>query len=80
VYTTDPRHDKNAQKLKIISWPDFRALIPTDWDPGLSTPFDPIAAKVAEHSAIEVAIINGERISEVVSYLEGRPFIGTRIH
>jgi uridylate kinase len=79
VYTADPRKDANAEKIKTISWAEFRALIPSDWDPGLSSPFDPIAAKVAERDNIEVAIINGNKLEEVVKYLDGEQFVGTRI-
>lgn len=79
VYTADPRKNPEATKIETISWPDFRALIPSDWDPGLSSPFDPIAAKAAEYDNIEVAIINGERLSEVAKYLDHEAFIGTLI-
>ena len=79
VYTADPRTDPNATKIEDISWADFRALIPADWDPGLSSPFDPIAAKTAERDTIEVAIINGSRLEEVSNYLKGSKFIGTKI-
>ena len=79
VYTADPRTNPDAKKIESISWTDFRALIPADWDPGLSSPFDPIAAKVAQRDNIEVAIINGDKLDEVVKYLEGENFIGTKI-
>lgn len=79
VYTTDPRIEPSATKIETISWSNFRALIPADWDPGLSSPFDPIAAKVAQRDNIEVAIINGTRLDEVVKYLEGEAFVGTKI-
>jgi uridylate kinase len=79
VYTADPRTNPSATKIETISWSNFRALIPADWDPGLSSPFDPIAAKVAERDNIEVAIINGTRLDEVVKYLEGEAFVGTKI-
>lgn len=80
VYTADPRKDPNAQKIEEVSWSDFRKLIPEDWDPGLSSPFDPIAAREAERLAIEVAIINGAKLAELENYLDGEPFLGTRIH
>ncbi len=79
VYTDDPRVNPDAKKIETINWTDFRALIPADWDPGLSSPFDPIAAKVAQKDNLEVAIINGSRLDEVVKYLDGEKFIGTRI-
>jgi len=79
VYTADPRTDETATKIETISWTDFRALIPTDWDPGLSAPFDPIAAKEADETNIEVAIINGDKPGELTNYLDGEAFIGTLI-
>jgi uridylate kinase len=79
VYTADPRTDSTATKIETISWSDFRALVPTDWDPGLSAPFDPIAAKEADETNIEVAIINGDKPEALANYLDGKEFIGTLI-
>ncbi|MAZ56397.1 UMP kinase [bacterium] len=80
VYTADPKADSEAEKLTNITWTEFRKLIPSEWDPGLSSPFDPVAAKLAEEQGIEVANINGARIEELKKYLNGEEFIGTRIH
>jgi uridylate kinase len=80
VYTADPRKDATAEKIEVIPWEAFRALIPTEWDPGLSSPFDPIAAREAERDGIEVAIINGNKLEEVEKYLSGNSFTGTKIH
>ncbi|MCA9366353.1 UMP kinase [Candidatus Kaiserbacteria bacterium] len=80
VYTADPRRDETAEKIEDITWTDFRKLIPEDWDPGLSTPFDPVAAREAEAHDIEVAAINGAHLEELQKYLRGENFIGTRIH
>jgi uridylate kinase len=79
VYTADPRQDETAEKIEHISWADFRQLIPAEWDPGLSSPFDPVAAKEAEANSIGVAIINGTNLSEVTKYLNDQAFIGTKI-
>ncbi len=79
VYTADPRIDPHAEKIEKISWADFRKLIPTEWNPGLSSPFDPVAAKKADELGLEVAIINGEKLSELKNYLEEKPFAGTII-
>lgn len=77
AYTKDPNKYKNAEKIKESSWPAFRALLPKDWDPGLNSPFDPIAAREAEKLGLEVAIINGARLGEVKKYLGGKKFVGT---
>lgn len=79
VYTDDPRKNPEAEKIENISWSDFRALIPDEWDPGLSSPFDPVAAKEAHEKNIEVAIINGERPDALEAYLAKESFIGTKI-
>ena len=79
VYDSDTKKNKNAKKIEKINWADFRKLIPEEWDPGLSAPFDPIAAKEAEELGLEVAIINGAKLEEFSNYLDGRPFVGTVI-
>lgn len=80
VYTADPKKDPKATPIKEIVWGEFRKLIPTEWDPGLSSPFDPIAARAAEEKGIEVACINGDKLTELKNYLSHQNFIGTRIH
>jgi uridylate kinase len=80
IYTADPKIDPTAEKIEDITWAKFRTLIPDEWDPGLSSPFDPVAAKEAEQKNIEVASIDGSKLSSLRNYLEGKPFTGTRIH
>lgn len=80
VYTDDPKKNPEAEKIEDITWADFRKLIPEEWNPGLSAPFDPVAAKLAEEKGIEVANINGTKLEEIKKYLHGDVFVGTRIH
>lgn len=80
VYTDNPKTNPDAEKIETITWTEFRKLIPENWDPGLSAPFDPVAARAAEALGLEVAQINGARLAELDNYLTGAPFIGTRIH
>ena len=75
----DPRTNPDAKRFENISWSDFRALIPKEWDPGLSSPFDPIAAKEAEAMKLEVAIMNGAHLDEFEKYLSGESFAGTTV-
>ncbi len=79
VYDSDPRNNPDAKKFESISWSEYRKLIPEDWNPGLSTPFDPIAAKEAESSGIEVSIMNGKPLDNFAEYLRGGKFKGTVI-
>lgn len=80
VYSEDPKKNPAAARIEDITWSDFRKLIPSEWSPGLSSPFDPVAAREAETLSIEVAIINGEKPEEIEKYLRGEAFVGTRIH
>lgn len=79
AYNGDPARDQSAVPIKEISWKEFRKLIPKTWDPGLSSPFDPVASKEAERLGLEVAIIHGKKLKNLEAYIEGRPFIGTQI-
>jgi uridylate kinase len=79
VYTDNPKTNPAAEKIETISWTDFRKLIPETWDPGLSSPFDPVAAREAERLNLEVAAINGTRLDALAAYLNNESFIGTRI-
>ena len=79
VYTDDPATNPDAQKIEKTNWSEFRELIPEEWNPGMSAPFDPVAAKSAERSGMEVAIINGSRPDALANYLAGEAFIGTMI-
>lgn len=78
VYTADPKTDPSAQKIEKTSWDDFRKLLPEAWDPGLSAPFDPVAAEEAQGASMEVAVV-GPSLPELDNYLSGKPFKGTLI-
>lgn len=79
VYDKDPRKFKNAKPIGEISWKEFRKIIPKKWDPGLSSPFDPVASKMAAKDKIEVAVINGKNLKEFKDYLANKKFVGTKI-
>lgn len=79
VYDSDPKINQSAKKIEKISWTDYRGLIPKEWNPGLNSPFDPIASEMAEKDGIEVIIMNGKPIDNLVKYLNGEEFLGTII-
>jgi len=80
VYDADPKINPDAKKIEKISWADYRTLIPAEWNPGLNSPFDPIASKMAEAEGIEVIIMNGKPIENLANYLDGKEFLGTTIY
>ena len=79
AYDKDPNKYPDAKKIEEISWTEYRKLIPAEWNPGLSTPFDPIASKIAEEEKLEVSILNGKNIANLEKCLNGEEFIGTKI-
>ena len=79
VYDSDPKINPNAKKIEKISWAEYRKLIPSDWNPGLYSPFDPIASKMAEEEGMEVIIMNGKPIDNLAKCLNREKFLGTVI-
>jgi len=79
AYDKDPNKYPDAKIIKESSWKDFRALLPKEWNPGLSSPFDPIAAEKAESLSLEVVIVNGRNIENLKNYIDNKEFVGTVI-
>lgn len=79
VYDKDPKTNPDAEKIEKLPWAEYRKLIPKEWDPGLNSPFDPIASELAEREGIEVIIMNGKPITNLANCLNGENFIGTTI-
>ncbi len=80
IYTDNPKTNPDAKALTNMTWSELREIIPNEWDPGMSVPFDPVAAKEAQRIDLEIAQINGEKIEELEKYLNNEEFVGTRIH
>ena len=79
VYDKDPSKFPAARPLHEVSWHDFRKLIGvSEWSPGLNTPFDPVAAKLAEKLKLKVAVM-GKDLHNIEEFMAGRPFKGTVI-
>lgn len=79
VYDRDPKKFKNARPLKQVTWSVYRKLIPKKWTPRLSTPFDPVASKLAEKYKLQVCIVKGQDLTELNNAIIGRKFMGTLI-
>ena len=80
VYDSDPKVNKDAKKIEKITWNEYRKIIPTEWNPGLNTPFDPTASELAEKEGITVVTMNGKNLENLKKCLEGEEFIGTTIY
>ncbi|OGF25344.1 hypothetical protein A2331_03970 [Candidatus Falkowbacteria bacterium RIFOXYB2_FULL_34_18] len=79
AYTRDPNKYKTAEKLINTNWKFFRKVVGNKWDPGLNSPFDPIASKHAEKLGLKVIIVNGKKLGNLKNVLEGKKYQGTTI-
>lgn len=79
AYDKDPNKYKDAEKIKDIKWADFRGIIGNKWIPGLNTPFDPIASRLAEELKLRVIIMNGKKLKNLENCLNNNKFQGTVI-
>lgn len=78
VYDKNPSKYRDAKPLKEIRWKGFRKLVGNKWDPGLNTPFDPVASREAEKNGIRVVIM-GKSLKNLEDFLSGKDFEGTVI-
>ena len=79
VYDRDPSKFPDAKPLNETCWKDFRKLIGVSkWSPGLNTPFDPVAARVAERLKLKVAVM-GRDLGNIERFLSSGSFNGTLI-
>lgn len=79
VYDKNPKKYPDARPLRELSWKFFRKIVGSRWSPGLSAPFDPVAARLAEKLRLRVVILNGRNIANIERFLDEKPFIGTTI-
>lgn len=79
VYDQDPKKHPEAKPYKKLNWPKFRQIVGEKWDPGLSTPFDPVAAKLAHETGIKVVVLKGDDFENLENFFAGKKFVGTVI-
>lgn len=79
VYDKDPRKNSDAHPIKRITWKDFRNIVGSEWNPGMNTPFDPIASKRAQELGLKVVVLKGDNFDNLEKYFAGQEFVGTVI-
>lgn len=80
IYTADPKKDPKARPIDKISYANYLKIVGTKWTPGLNTPFDPIAAKLAQKLNLTIKILKGHNFSNLEKAIKNKPFTGTIIH
>lgn len=79
AYAADPRLNSAAEKLVSVTWPAFRRVVGSRWQPGLNVPFDPVASRRAAQGGLEVVILNGRKLKNLANCLQGGKYHGTTI-
>ncbi len=79
VYDKDPNKFKKAKPLSRLTWTAFRKIIGRVWSPGLNSPFDPVASRLAQKFNFSVFIANGKNLKNVAAIFAGQSFRGTVI-
>jgi uridylate kinase len=77
VYDDDPKKNPKAKPIDQMSWADYRKIIGDEWTPGLNTPYDPIAAKLAQKEGQTVLIMDGKNLENLKNAFAKGKFIGT---
>lgn len=79
IYDKDPRKFKDAKPIPRMTWDEVLKTVGREWRPGMNTPFDPIAAKLAKKIGLTVISCHGENLKNLEHVLAGKDFIGTTI-
>lgn len=79
VYDKDPNKFESAKPIKKMSWDEMIRLVGEKWEPGMNTPFDPVASKEAKKVDLRVIVCNGRDFENLSKVLDGKEFKGTVI-
>lgn len=79
IYTADPDFVKEARPIKALTWDGYKELIGGEWKPGMNVPFDPVASREAQRLGLKVVILNGKKLGNLKTCLEGKRFKGSII-
>lgn len=79
VYDKDPKKHQDAKPIHEISWAEYRKLIPAEWSPGMATPLDPIASRLAQKTKLVVKMFKGTDLGNFKNAVAGKEFEGTII-
>jgi uridylate kinase len=79
VYDKDPRKFKSAIKIEKTTWDYYETLVGNKWLPGLSAPFDPVAAQLAKNLGLTVIVTRGDDFRNLQRIIDGESFRGTVI-
>ena len=77
IYADDPAKNPSAPALTEIDWQGYQKMVGTEWIPGRSMPFDPVATAHAAKIGMELVFADGRDWANLQNILNGAAFIGT---
>jgi uridylate kinase len=81
AYTADPKTDASATRIPKMSHKDLVDLVgKAPLSAGPNNVFDAVGARVLDRSKIELAIVDGKDLSNLIDALEGKKFKGTLVN
>lgn len=78
LHNKNPKKYKNTKIIKQATWQELRKIIGSKWSPGLNTPFDPVAAKLAQKLKLKLYLI-GPDLKNLDNLLRNKKFQGSTI-
>lgn len=80
AYTADPKKDPTATRIPKMTHKELIELVGrAPASAGPNNVFDALGARVLERSKIELAIVDGKDLSNLIAALEGKKFKGTHV-
>jgi len=79
IYDSDPRKNHRAKKYENITWSAFNKMFKQKWEPGMTVPLDPKAAKLGQKTKIPLSFLNGNDLANLKRTLHEKRFKGTTI-
>lgn len=79
IYSEDPLYNSAAQELDTVTWKELIAMFDDTWKPGMNTPFDPIACRLASEADLQVINTYGRDMDNLKNIFDGKEYYGTTI-
>jgi uridylate kinase len=80
AYNADPKKDPSATKIPKMSHSELVDLVGiSPASAGPNNVFDSVGARVLQRSKIELAIVDGKDLSNLIAAVEGKMFKGTLV-
>ena len=77
IYDADPAKNPAATPLAELDWATYQEIVGSEWVPGRSMPFDPVATARAAQIGLKLIFADGRDLDNLARILNGEDFTGT---